>query len=563
MKLVASHLGGTRNPLAIRWPKKVAPDPVPRDHFLHCNESYRPSTTSWASRRRSSSTVCRRSRSPEQVSPARLPNAPRPGGRRPVLRGDGQSGHLSRRLDGLDVRSAGALAAGIPPGIQDWTPDNDRWELYHLDEDWSQAHDLAAEMPDKLAQMREMFAIEAARNSVLPIGGGMWVPIFHPELRIAPPYREWEFSGEITRMPEVCAPALGNRNNTVTVDADLPADASGVLYALGGFAGGVTCYLDDGYLCYEYNCFILSRTKIRSTDQTAARAHHDCRGNPPCRTAARRTARRHHPSRPRRSRQGAGAGQRAAAVHRQRLLRHRHLPGLAGVAELLRKGALPLRRPHRARPRGIYLTHRPARSSCGSRERVSGGGQVAGAHRVVGVEVECAGLLAEAEREARPRSTPIARPSTVTKPTRTNNSAAAMSIGWIVHRWWSPAATGSMFDHRTKLSAQRAPPGCRTALIDIGSKPRPADRRTQRSDSPAHSWMHYDRASSTRTGALVLHSLVPAARPAVRLGPRHPPPSPFSPQLSPSPPPLPRPRLVLPGRVSTPTVCSTFSPTNT
>ena len=81
----------------------------------------------------------------------------------------------------------------MPPGIKDWTPDNDRWELYHLDEDWSQAHDLAPEMPEKLAQMRELFAIEAARNSVLPIGGGLWVPIFHPELRITPPYREWEF----------------------------------------------------------------------------------------------------------------------------------------------------------------------------------------------------------------------------------------------------------------------------------------------------------------------------------------------------------------------------------
>jgi arylsulfatase len=153
---------------------------------------------------------------------------------------------------------------GLPPGIHDWTPDNDRWELYHLAEDWSQSRDLAAEMPDKLAQMRELFAIEAARNQVLPIGGGLWVPIFHPELRITPPYREWEFPGEITRIPEFCAPALGNKNNIVTVEADLPPNASGVIYALGGFAGGVTCYLDDGYLCYEYNCFILSRTKIRS-----------------------------------------------------------------------------------------------------------------------------------------------------------------------------------------------------------------------------------------------------------------------------------------------------------
>lgn len=116
----------------------------------------------------------------------------------------------------------------------------------------------------KSSQMRELFAIEAARNSVLPIGGGLWVPVFHPELRITPPYREWEFPGRITRIPEFCAPALGNKNNAVTIEADLPADASGVLYALGGVAGGLTCYLDNGFLCYEYNLFIISRTKIRS-----------------------------------------------------------------------------------------------------------------------------------------------------------------------------------------------------------------------------------------------------------------------------------------------------------
>ncbi len=195
---------------------------------------------------------------------------------------------------------------GLPPGIQDWTPDNDRWELYHLDEDWSQAHDLAAEMPEKLAQMRELFAIEAARNSVLPIGGGLWVPIFHPELRITPPYREWDFPGRITRIPEFCAPALGSKNNIVTVEADLPADASGVLYALGGFAGGVTCYLDDGYLCYEYNCFIISRTKIRSTTKLQPGPTTIVVETALCRTAPRGTARRHASGSARRSSRRGG-----------------------------------------------------------------------------------------------------------------------------------------------------------------------------------------------------------------------------------------------------------------
>jgi arylsulfatase len=94
--------------------------------------------------------------------------------------------------------------------------------------------------------------------------------VYHPELRIAPPYTEWEFSGDTVRMPEFCAPALGNKNNTVTIDADFPDNASGVLYALGAAAGGLTCYLDEGHLCYEYNLFILMRTKIRAEAKVPA-----------------------------------------------------------------------------------------------------------------------------------------------------------------------------------------------------------------------------------------------------------------------------------------------------
>jgi hypothetical protein len=45
--------------------------------------------------------------------------------------------------------------------------------------------------------MKETFAIEAARNSVYPVGGGLWIIAFHPELRISSPYREWNFTGDI------------------------------------------------------------------------------------------------------------------------------------------------------------------------------------------------------------------------------------------------------------------------------------------------------------------------------------------------------------------------------
>jgi len=159
---------------------------------------------------------------------------------------------------------------GLPKGFFDdqgklaWSPDHDKWELYDLDEDWSQANDLADEMPGKLAQMKELFTIELARNHGLPVGGGLYVPVVRPDLRIAPPYKEWTFAGALSRMPEFAAPALGNKENKVTVDAELPAGANGVLFALGGFSGGLSLYVEDGVLSYEYNLFEIQRTQIKA-----------------------------------------------------------------------------------------------------------------------------------------------------------------------------------------------------------------------------------------------------------------------------------------------------------
>jgi len=165
---------------------------------------------------------------------------------------------------------------GIPKGFFDdqgklaWNPDADRWELYNLEKDWSQADDLAEAMPEKLAQMKELFAMEYAKNQGLPIGGGLFVPIVRPDLRLAPPYREWRFPGAITRVPEFSAPALGNRENVMTVDLDVPRDAHGVIYALGGFSAGLTLYVKDGILAYEYNLFEIQRTRIRAEGKLAA-----------------------------------------------------------------------------------------------------------------------------------------------------------------------------------------------------------------------------------------------------------------------------------------------------
>jgi arylsulfatase len=71
-------------------------------------------------------------------------------------------------------------------------------------------------------------------------------------------------------MPEFCAPALGNKSNVVTIDAVMPENANGVLYKLGANSGGLTCFVKDGILCYEYNLFIIQRTKIRAAEKLPA-----------------------------------------------------------------------------------------------------------------------------------------------------------------------------------------------------------------------------------------------------------------------------------------------------
>ena len=267
-KLVASHFGGTRNPMAVRWPAKITPDTRPRAQFHHVNDVV-PTIYEvlGISPPREVNGIAQDEI--DGVSFAYSFDDPHAPGRL-LTQYFEIMGSRAIYHDGWMASAFGPRVPwvpGLPPGLREWTPDWDTWELYNLAEDWTQNNDLAATMPEKLAQLKELFAMEAARNKALPIGGGLFVPFLHPEMRIAPPYREWTFSGEITRMPEFCAPALGNKPNLVTIMADVPANANGVLYKLGGCAGGLTCFVEDGILCYEYNLFIVQRTKIRATEK--------------------------------------------------------------------------------------------------------------------------------------------------------------------------------------------------------------------------------------------------------------------------------------------------------
>jgi arylsulfatase len=74
-------------------------------------------------------------------------------------------------------------------------------------------------------------------------------------------------------MPEFTAPGLGRESNRVTIDAEFGENASGVLYALGGASGGLTLYMDQGRLIYEYNMMIIERYGVGTADKLAAGRH--------------------------------------------------------------------------------------------------------------------------------------------------------------------------------------------------------------------------------------------------------------------------------------------------
>ena len=149
------------------------------------------------------------------------------------------------------------------PRIAAWDSAADVWELYHVAADFSQAEDLAARHPDKLAALKAEFLRLAEDNADFPIGAGNWLRL-HPEDRVSTPYRSWTFTKATRRMPEFTAPGLGRESNVVELDVEVGEQASGVLYALGGSGGGLCMFMDEGRLAYLYNMMIIEQYEGRS-----------------------------------------------------------------------------------------------------------------------------------------------------------------------------------------------------------------------------------------------------------------------------------------------------------
>jgi arylsulfatase len=130
------------------------------------------------------------------------------------------------------------------------TPVNDyKWELYNLDEDYSQANDLAAKMPDKLKQMQALFVQEAAKYQVLPLDNAQFARAITPRPSPTAGQTVFTYSGEMPGIPTDVAPNILNKSFTITADVEVPqGGGDGMIATLGGRWGryGRTCSREAG-----------------------------------------------------------------------------------------------------------------------------------------------------------------------------------------------------------------------------------------------------------------------------------------------------------------------------
>jgi arylsulfatase len=155
------------------------------------------------------------------------------------------------------------------------TFDDDIWELYDTNTDWSQARDLAAEHPDKLAELQRLWLIEAARNQVLPLDD-RFIERANPDIAGRPQLIRGNQQRLLPgmRLTEHSVINLKNKSHTVTAEVTVPSSgAQGVVVAQGGRFGGWSLYAHAGKLKYCYNAAGIQVTRIEGQTPIPAGTH--------------------------------------------------------------------------------------------------------------------------------------------------------------------------------------------------------------------------------------------------------------------------------------------------
>ena len=265
-KQVASHFGGTRNPLVISWPARIKDRGGIRSQFLHTIDIV-PTLYEAIGITPPDSLNGVAQKPIEGVSFLKtFTDAKAPETRKT---------QYFELLVNRGIYHDGWMASSrsfVPwaPVRGEFDPLKAKWELYNVNEDFTQSNDLAASNPAKVKELEEIFWKEAAKYNVLPLD---WraVERLNAELQGRPSLAAKRksftyYPGQIA-LPDGASPPVLNKSFTITAHVEIPeSGAEGMIYTHGGLTGGLGLYLRDGKAHFVYNMLALERYTVVSTD---------------------------------------------------------------------------------------------------------------------------------------------------------------------------------------------------------------------------------------------------------------------------------------------------------
>jgi arylsulfatase A-like enzyme len=270
VKQMASHFGGTRNPMIVHWPKGIKAQGEVRAQFHHVID-IAPTVLEAVGVPQPDVVHGTKQRPIEGVSILYSFDDPKAKGRRTTQYFE-MFGNRAIYHQGWTACTQHSipwnLAAGAPPF------DKDRWELYNVEEDFSQSNDLAAKNPAKLKELQELFLVEAKKYNVLPLDDRR-AERFNPKLAGRPDLMFGRTKLTVHEgMVAIMENAFINTKNsshTITAEVEIPKEgAKGVIICQGGRFAGWSLYMKEGKVNFAYNWLDVERTTLSAKEAIPA-----------------------------------------------------------------------------------------------------------------------------------------------------------------------------------------------------------------------------------------------------------------------------------------------------
>ena len=274
MKQVASHFGGTRNAMVMSWPSGIHQTGELRNQFHHVID-IGPTILEAAGIEWPDSVNGIKQNPIDGVSMQYLFDNPSEKSHRQT--------QYFEILGNRAIYHEGWIAScfhGRLPWIRlqglEFDGDQEIWELYHVENDFSQNNDLAESEPEKLQDLQKLFDIEARKHGVYPLrDAGL---MRRGDLRVPTSLggrTKMRYTSAHVRMPESSVVNLKNASHIISAQIEVPEDgASGVIACQGGNMSGWTLYLDtSGKVTYHYNCFGQYLTTLSANNKLEGGQH--------------------------------------------------------------------------------------------------------------------------------------------------------------------------------------------------------------------------------------------------------------------------------------------------